>query len=559
VVTGDARATRGGTEWVVFAVAALLYVLVPSRNANYADDSMRWALSLTNPPGLINVHHLFLNGLQWVYRGALPLFGGHLDPARLLAIYNALWGAVGLAALFRLLREAGLGRVALPATIACGASAGYWAYSIVGDVYVPAIALLVIGAGSFIRGLRTGQAREQWRHGAVAVVAFVLALLHHQAHFALIAGLGLGALCMRGGLAPRELRFNLAVLLACGAITLVVYAAVFRATPHAPGTTFRHFASGYVESFNAHPDQKSFSPRAAVNAAAGVTRAAFATHVIFRSAALTRAIQNRFPYRNLYPYPYLVRRLGPLQIGIILLGLLAAASGLGFLLARGAWRAVREREEPFVLLLAAIPQALLFVWWEAISDEFWLWALPILAVLVGLGAAGEGRARRIVLTIAVTGLIASSWFGAIALFADPGNDIDAVNGRFVAAARNPDLIVGWNEIQSSARIVLASRRTGFRYFNVFVRAFAQDERLVPDLRDSIAGALERGGRVRVDPYVTHPPLSNLADVRLTNPAFEEQRQSVLRELRAADSARVDWMPLEASVPGYFLEDSIPVR
>jgi hypothetical protein len=87
------------------------------------------------------------------------------------------------------------------------------------------------------------------------------------------------------------------------------------------------------------------------------------------------------------------------------------------------------------------------------------------------------------------------------------------------------------------------------------RAFgwsAADERDLDQELQQVAG---RGGRVFVSPYVLHPPLSSLHFIRLTSPRFDDQRRQVLDKLSSLDAARVEWVPLGATVRGYFLEDS----
>lgn len=129
---------------VTFIVAFLLYALLPTKNFNYADDSLRWAYELTQRGNIINSHHLFLNAMRFLYQ-SLTGMGFNVSPVRLLAFYSAFWGATGLAFLNLLLQRAGYGQVALWASMICGVFAGYWSYSIVGDVYSPSIALMVVG------------------------------------------------------------------------------------------------------------------------------------------------------------------------------------------------------------------------------------------------------------------------------------------------------------------------------------------------------------------------------------------------------------------------------
>ncbi|HEY2955318.1 MAG TPA: hypothetical protein VGK89_08730 [Candidatus Eisenbacteria bacterium] len=537
-------------EAAIFIGALLLYLLLPSRNPNYADDSMRWAAALVRDTGLISSHHLFLNGVRWCFHLLERLSGSSLDPARTLALYNSLWGAVGLAALHRLLIVLDLAEVALPGALLCGFTAGYWAYSIVGDVYVPAIALTVIGIAAFLAGITAPDGRRRALLGATATGAFVLAIAHHQSHFLIVAGTCLGGLLILPPRTIKRVRYSLGVLGLTGLIALAGYGAAYRLSYGREGPGFRKFLLGYAESFDPQPDQKRVTAGTIANAGMGEVRAIFATNVVFRSERLTRAVQNRFPYRNLYPYPYLVRRLGKAALAIILLGMSAAAACSAWLLLLGLGRAFRENGPLRVLVLAGLPQAVFFIWWEAISDEFWLWSLPLLAVVIAAGAWGSvGRKR--MLWVAVGGLGISTLLGAVLLFADPGNDIDTVNGRFLAEVRGRDLLLGWDGIQSCGRVALAQPRQGFRWFNVFARGFHWAPGDSAELDRTIESTLAAGGRVFVHPYLAHPPISNMVLIGLHNPRFESERQAILARLRAIDPGRISWEPLAASVPGYF--------
>ena len=537
-------------EVVVFVGALLIYLLMPSRNFNYADDSLAWAVALEGDAGLINSHHLFLNGVRSCFHFLERLTGSTLDSTRTLALYNSLWGALGLAALHRLLIILGLAEVAVPGTLFCGFTAGYWAYSIVGDVYVPAIALTVLGITAFFAGMTSSGGWRRVVLGVAAAAAFVLAIVHHQSHFIIVAAIAGGGLLMPSPRLIQRARYSLGVLALTGLTALVIYGAAYSLTYGHSGPGFRKFMSGYVESYKPRPDQKRITPGTLANAGMGEVRAIFATCVVFRSEPLTRAVQNRFPYRNIYPYPYLVRELGTARLAIILLGIGVAGACSVWLFFLGLRRAFREHGALMILVLAGLPQALLFIWWEAISDEFWLWTLPIVAVVVAAGAAGSQRRKR-VLWVALGGLGISTLLGSILLFADPGNDIDAVNDRFLTEVRRSDLLVGWEKIQSSGRVELAQARQGFRWFNVYTRAYRWRPEDRAELEQAIESTLASGGRIVVHPYLTHPPLSNMVLIGLAQPQFESERQTILARLRAIDPGRTSWEPLAASVPGYF--------
>ena len=548
-----ARESVPHTEIAIFIGALLLYGLLPSSNNNYADDSLRWAYAITLPSGLINSHHLYLNAMRKIYHVLQGAFGAAIDPVRFLSAYCALWGAIGLVSLYQLLRLLGCGRAALPGTLACAFTANYWAYSIVSDVYIPATALLIMGTYAFLSSLRTDSPRNRvkWTIGAVA--SFVLMTLHHQAYSIFVPSLTVAVLFVREGSWSLRLKQSITTLAITGLTTLAIYGAVYRTMPNHGESSFQAFVSGYAESFNALPDQKLVSLSTLTNSIAGELRALLPYHVIFRSVPVAHAIQQRFPYRNVYPYPYLVRSLSHVDITLILLGIAVACMAGVTLFIRGSITIVRERKAALAILLAMIPQALFFIWWEGISDEFWIWSLPLIVVLTAKGASYGERWPVRILIVGTVGLFVSTLLGAALLFANPDNDIDAVNQRYLAHVASTDLLVGFNQIQSAARTHLAMERQGFQYFNIFSHSTRWSSDNLAELNHEVAETLERGGKVFVDPYILHPPLSNMASIRLLNKEFEAQRLDIISLLRKVDPARIEWVQQTATVPGYFVE------
>lgn len=554
---------RGTTPYLgaaVFVVALLVYGLAPSRNSLYADDSLSWAWQLSQGTGLVNSHHLYLNPLKAVYAWGLGS-AWHWDPALFMASYSALWGAVGLFALYQLLLFLGCGRASLPGTVVCGCTNGYWSYAIVGDVYVPATAALVLGTYLLLLGLDEPRPARRAPLLAGTVTAFLVMILHHQAYAWFVCGLPL-AIPFFGNRDRRRRALEVAgVAVATGVLALSVYAAVFAAFPNPRHESFASFVSGYAGpgKYQEEADQKSLAPSMFLKAGAGEIRAVFPYYVAFRSPAVTRFVQRLSPARAVYAYPFLVRTLGPVRVALILIGLLAAGLTGAWLAVLGLVRACSERGPTFALLVAALPQAVFFVWWLGVSDEFWIWSLPFVALLAATGAVGRGtraagprshssaRWRTLpggvaLLTVCAAGLFVSTGLGAVALFADPGNDLDAVDCAFVSQVTRQDLVLGLDRIQPAARINLSRLRQGFQYVNVFDRAAQWDESDFEAVRHAVRQALARGGRVFVSPYLSRPPSANIEWIRRLNPAFPGQWTQLAAYLHSLPADASRWPP-----------------
>jgi hypothetical protein len=537
-------------EFAIFALSFLLYGLWPSRNHNYADDALRFAVELTNEHGLIVSHHLYLNAMRVLWqsldRARIPV-----DPARLLSLYAAFTGALALGFLSRLLRRLGLGAQAGASVLLCAASAGFWSYAIVGDVYVPALAFLIVGTDFAIAALQAEDRRTLVRAAGAAAAAYTLAVFHHQANAVYIAGIGIGILLTSTGSLRKRIGLAVAVPLISGVLSLALYAGAFAMFPEEHRHGFLGFLSGYGSSYAPLPDMKRLSPGTMLNAGAGAIRALVSTNPLFRDARFVHAIQTRFPYRNVYPYSYLVRHI-PLFAArcLILLAAISAAITAG-LAVLGMVESSRRRSVALAIFPAMLMQALFFTWWEAISDEFWIWALPFIAIAAAAGAA-RGRGASRALRVAAAGVALTTLLGSIVPCSSEDNDLDAVNDRYLRAATPADLVIGFDEIQSDARTRLELRKQNFHYFNFVVRARTWSRLDSLALADEVSSALARGGRILVDPYVLHPPRSNLAHIALENPAFDARRLEWITRLQALDPRRVVWVPLTADVPGDFL-------
>ncbi|MGE2834254.1 ArnT family glycosyltransferase [Mycobacterium sp. SMC-4] len=522
------------SQFAVFVGPLMVYALLPTQNHNYADDSLSWAYQLTQSGNLINSHHLYLNPMRWLYQLLLDV-GLTVNPVSLLAFYSAVWGAIGLAVLYRLLVRAGLGKTALWGALLCGVSAGYWSYSIAGDVYIPAAALMIIGVYCVYCGLTTRRTRGARWYALAAVVAFTLMLTHHQAHVVFVLGLIPAVLLTRKATALRRALIGIAVPAAVCSLAVAIYAVAYLSLPEEQQHGFVAFGVGYVESFEPRADQKQIGIGTLANIAAGETRALVSTNVMFGNEEVAQAVQDRYPYRATYPFPYLVRDV-PAPVAM-LAGISAAIAMLltALLSVRGLWVGLKERGLVLLVTVPMIPQLLFFAWWEGISDEFSLWTLPLVAILAARGAARMTHPLRW-LRATVACVFVSTFVGSVLLYWNPANDIDQVNDGYISSLHHGDLLVGFEDIQSDFRIMLAADRRGFEYLNFFNVRDTEDVREFDAALDAAADA---GMRIHISPRLTHPPKSAVAFKESVDPAFGSQRAGLLAKLAALPG--IDWL------------------
>ena len=535
------------TSTIILVGSFALFAIFPSRNYNYADDSLRWAYELTQHENLINSHHLFLNAIRWIFQMYLVV-DPSVNPAALLSIYAALLGATGLAFLHLLMRNAGFGSMALLGTLFCAFSAGYWSYSIVGDVYAPSFALMIIAIFCMYMGLKSVANRRVYAFAVGAVIAFTLMLLHHQALFIFVPGMVPAAFFMRQVSRTARWVVGIGVPALVAVVTLGIYAGVYGSLPRR-NKGFLRFCAGYVDSFSGRPDQKQLGIGTIVNTLAGETRALISTNVLFRNSSVAEAIQHRYPSRAIYPFPYLVQGL-PVWIALVL-GVLAAVAviALAFMVISGLRSGLKERDLILLIFVPVIPQILFFAWWEGISDEFLLWTIPIISIIAARGALDKVHGIR--WASAVAGCLAISTFGgSIFLYLNPRNDVDFVNDQYVMSLSSGDLLIGFEDIQSRHRIMLEAQKKHFDYVDIRWMAERWSSGEDARLNAAVSSTLRRGARIYVSPRLTFPPISELAAVRFVNPAFDAEREAILAKLRTFPGVR--WPKPAVFLKGYFL-------
>lgn len=540
-------ASRAAALGIALAMGAL-YLVSPAQSPGYADDSLRWSYEITVPGLALNTHHLYLYGMRWLWQHV------QMDSARLLTIYASIWGAIGLYFVHRLASLVAPCRYASLATLLCGFTVGYWSYAIVGDVYMPAMSCMVMGLYALCRAVMASTSRGATVLSVAAGAAFVGMILHHQAFFVLVMGVVPAVLIARFSTARRRLRAGLIATAVTGALTLAVYLVIYAATvPAAERPGFTKWAAGYASSYAAYPDMKGISVRNLVNMVAGQARALVATEFLFRSQTLAREIQDRFPYRHIYGHVYAVKDLSIAAMAAVVMSVVVIAVLVPLLALIGVLKSLRLRDVGAVLLVCAIPQALFFLWWEAISDEFWLWFLPVAALMVARGAMAWPRRGLPILTALVVAQIATSYFGSHRLIARSDLDIDAVNKDYLAQLQRGDLLIGMDEIVSAARADRAQQKTGFAYVNLFRAACKGRANDLDRLQKLIDTTVTAGGTVYVDPYVTQPPRSFVGLARSVKSDLPSEMRAVRAMLERVDPKRVKWMPLKASIVGFFEE------
>jgi hypothetical protein len=536
-----------------FRLLAILFTLFCSffyvSNSNYADDSIRWANELVNSTGIINTHHLIFNLLSPLYQ-ITSLFLDKLSPGYFLLVYSALWGGIGLIAIDKTLVTLGYldHKIRAFAVLFCMSTTGFFSYSMVGDVYVPAASSLLLGSYFLINLVQN--INSKFYNILLASVFLFSAILHHQAFFIFAAGIFLWSvfLLLRKEQSFRSTALSLSLVpILTGLLSILAYITAYLTSTESSGNIYS-FVAGYAESFAAYPDMKSISLTTIPKAIMGFTRATLSLYQLFAIDTLALKVQEIFPYRHVYGSVAIAKAIP--YSAAILLNLTALLTGLLILLRiPGLIKSMlQDRIFGQFALFCLLPQMLFFVWWESVSDEFWLWIIPFFTIALSISHKSIFIADKLSRVSIVTLLLLTTLFGFYLPSNQTSSNIDLVNNEFTQSLTPDDVLISFDEIISANRLEILSKEKGFTYFNLFTRA--EKGKPLQDVYKQItsyAGIAEkRGGRLIIGPYLSTPPKSYLRLVRNQKGDFETGWKTFYRELEA------NFSNLEVQKPVYIL-------
>ncbi len=523
---------RKSSHYLISAGFLLLYLALPSANHSYADDSLRWAYGITQEGGIINSHHLIINAL----REAFILFNSLFDsvsPSSFLTIYSSLWGGTGLLLLSFLLKEVGLHNSRIVGVTLCGISVGYWSYSIVGDVYVPATASLVGGTLFFLKGLKRNPSATKQAYALLSVLFFLTAIMHHQAFFVFVIGLGFIGLLYSNTLSKQGLTYGLIISVAVGLACIAIYVSAhkFSTPPHEESPSTLQFMSGYASSFTAYPDMKDLSPATLIKGAGGFARSLVSTNILFSNHSFVENIQNKFPYRHMLSQVYLAEQMTSLQITVAWIGLFITVLIAAPLTIFALWCCAKNPSAAKkVLIFSVVPQMLFFLWWESISDEFWIWILPFWAMTICFAVERLKKNGTLIAIVFSAALLAANLCASILPYSNSSSDIDQRNSEYINTVKPGDLLISFDEIITAHLIKLSESKIGFEYINLFGPAEKGRDLEIDKIIMRAEAAIRRGNSIHLGPYLIDPPRSYMALVELQTKDFSQQRDLLIQKL-----------------------------
>lgn len=478
-------------------VFLILYLSTLSGNHVEAEDALQYVNDITSGESarMSSPYHI---AYGWLGRATLAVasrLGYAGDPIVPLQIVNAVAGALGLALLWVLLRTVGPGS-RLPALAACGLtglSYGYWWYSVEVEVYLPSVALLILGL------LLAHRAATEPTMRAFALLGLVhaLAVLAHITN--VLSGL-IAVVSMLAAWRARPggpiVRWALCYAAPAVGVVLAAYAWVTAEIGLASRREVADWLAAYPSS-GTWGDVTATSP---IKALIGASRALVGGHPLFSFEVVQHGLARALPGKGLEEEVFLVQGMRTPQAVVLLLTGLVAVAALLLLIAR--WLR-RPSPDPDARVLAvqclawAVPYGLFFTWWEPVNSEFWIATWIPLTVLIALPLSRSVGNRpsigdRAVVGVLLSALLVSNLFGSVLPQHDPDGDYWRVRSSWYEEhARPSDLIVAGHYIGANyldhytpARVLLAPDDLG-------------DVRDVESLAAFLGAAMARTGTTRV--------------------------------------------------------------
>lgn len=481
----------------------MVYILHPSENFGYADDSVHYVTNIKNG-GAIRAHHLVLAMLPTVFRPVLGPDPSYPRTLMMMRLYVAVGGGLGILVIgVLLLRWCASTFAALSGMLLVGLSYGYWAYSVLTDLYVPAIAFALTAiwlADKACSEARTGRVLVVL---LLCIVAVLLAAVNHQLQALVAIPITLGILfSRRHGKGTWESVGRAAyffVIVSCAG--LAIFYTFFKLDPSDDFLLFVRGMSAYMD----RPMQDHLQLLTPVYAFVGFVRVLIYPEYLLGFDKLFSVVQGQFPVKFLEDERFLLRDMGDVSLSFLtVLNVFIVALSLFYLIAGiRAFRRSRMSPGQWMAVGWTCVMTIASVMWEPTSNEFWIWAMPALSILITPfalgGSVGAGK------WVAVLALICSMLIAngtVLWKYGSASNCIYRENKRYLGYLTADDLAIeaGFQNSKAAESLVETPAQ---RYESIF-GAFSMADSSLIDRLDTVARS---GGRVVLDPMLVMPSMA----------------------------------------------------
>jgi hypothetical protein len=421
----DARAREAPDRSLILEAAAIwlalfvLNLLLLARVQNESDDSVwyLWFIQRGHATELFSPYHLVASWIGWAAYHGVRLAGYDGGPLVPVQVLNAMFGALGIAILWTLMRS--LSRTLLVPIAAAGALAvsyGYWAYSLGPDIYPFATAALI---AAFAAGYRATSDARPTAYLLFGLLAGAAVLGHNSnALFVLtVGGISLLIALRRHGLRQA---FVLGLWYSAGVLFVIVPlygAALATVKAHTPDAAYE-WATAYAQSGEWGNITASSAPKALV----GAGRAVIGGHFLFSLDSVREFADDASGGKSLREEVYLVRDFPAWLTYALVVPIVACGVALGLLAFNWLRRARALDEGPLTLAALALawllPVIVFAFWWEPVNLEFWMAAWVPLFILLALpltvtSSASQRRHDAWVVGVLIASLFVVNLLGSI--------------------------------------------------------------------------------------------------------------------------------------------------
>ena len=364
------RLAPGRLAFAGFCAAAILAL----RSSWQTSDALAYMMSAATGREMYHPHHLLYVPIVRLLFLGLGGVGIAVDAVLAAQVHNAILGVVAAITTFLVVRRWGGSQAgALLAALALLSSRGFWAYSTLADVYVPATACL---AGVTLLLPRPGEAPLSGKTLAITLL-FALGVLYHQTNVLMFVPLAWWYASLGSRRAWQALALVLvgAGVIVGGSYVLAYLYSDARAAMAEMGVPA---ASGFLEGFKRYCLSYSYHPNPQ-----------WGTFDNVGLLGLGRLVHSQAWNVVVFPEELKYRAAG------IFAGLMAGVTG--WHVRQVLWRRPRVRERTYLLLWLATYFAF-FLWWLPSEREFFITPLLPLVLLCWLflrdwSAILPGKAR----------------------------------------------------------------------------------------------------------------------------------------------------------------------
>ncbi|MBL0333130.1 MAG: hypothetical protein IPP08_05605 [Chlorobiota bacterium] len=530
----------------------VIYILFPSQNYIYADDSLQFGLYVlegTNNTANTAIssftHHLILYVLHWFTKIAhINDFQGALSFTK---FYVSCTSALGL--FF-------IGKITYSRTTSVYAAYGamltvaftfcWWSYSIISDFYIAGTSFAM---ASMYYAVKFRNSNKNL-HLFISIFYTLFASLNHQGYSFIGLAILIGIIVVKndnGIYLSFKLRLNRALKygLISSFLGIAMYYTAFLISHQ---SSFIQFIRGYTSFMLRFPEDVP-QLKTPLYIVIGILRTIFFSEYILSFDFVNELSAKLFPYRLTLDDRFLIRNL-PQEL-IIFLIICSVCVGCIYV-----WLTIQRRNQNkrngvnwtltgVILGVWFVSSIILFGLWEAVSNEFWMWLIPYFGILIigdNLKESSSLKIRKIT-TLSIALLFIANT-PAITKYFTTDNCVYWINKEYLNKLNSKDVVLTADFYQSKRIAFLINpniNRIDFPIGKIKIDTSCIDQN---SLCKTLIKTKINGGKVYLDPMFSMPNKIELGMFRFYNKQ-ENPNEIEIELLKLENFCREHQIPLLA--------------